>query len=236
MSITIHPQTKPDSYEIFSLGERAFTSINPVLFHTLPLSAASKEAISAARAQSFGANPSAHGFKAVDKATGKIVGAAQWVVHEDDEVLSKTVEEEVDGRLAVEMPERRVDCARAYYGMLSRGRRDVLGIKDGDGEEEQGAGEVKKLRKRVELVSLFVDPGYQRRGIARSLLAWGIGKAARLGLEMSLEATREGRRLYESVGFEVVKVEEFDARGFGVDIVDEIAFMVRPVGVKGGPQ
>jgi GNAT superfamily N-acetyltransferase len=217
MPIKIHPTTASDSYESFSTAERAFTAINPILFHTLPLSKTTKELISQSRAQSFGRNPNSHGFKAVDAESGALVGLAQWVVHEQEEILSKSVEEEVQGKLVPEVPERRVESSLAYYRMLGVGRREALGV------ERDGEGEVVKLRKRVELATLFVDPDFQGRGIARQLLAWGIGEAEKLGLEMSLEATKAGRRLYESVGFEAVKVERFDARPFGVDIVDEVA-------------
>ncbi|KAL5338134.1 acyl-CoA N-acyltransferase [Aspergillus crustosus] len=230
MSIGIQPITAVDGHTSFSVGERAFHAITPILFHTLPLSEESKARITQARVANFGKNPNTHGFKAVDTENGQLVGFALWIVYPEDDVLSLSVEEEARGKLGTEVPERRVECSLAYYAMIAGGKREALGV------EKDKKGEVVKLRKRVELGTLFVDPEYQRRGIARQLLKFGFEEAERLGLEMTLEATREGKRLYESLGFETVKVEQFDARPFGADIVDDITFMVRPVGAKKGLQ
>jgi GNAT superfamily N-acetyltransferase len=74
---------------------------------------------------------------------------------------------------------------------------------------------VVKLCRRVELETVFVHPAYRRRGVASALLEWEIDQAERLGLLVYLEATEEGRRVYERVGFEVVRGEWFDAGVFG---------------------
>lgn len=48
----------------------------------------------------------------------------------------------------------------------------------------------------------FVHPEHRRRGIARQLLSWGTAEADRLGLEMFIEATDDGKPCYEACGFE----------------------------------
>lgn len=53
-----------------------------------------------------------------------------------------------------------------------------------------------------ELEMLATEPGYTRRGIGKSLVAWGIQKAAEEGLPCYLDATAEGVALYKSLGFE----------------------------------
>lgn len=54
------------------------------------------------------------------------------------------------------------------------------------------------------ILDLGVDPEYQRRGIARLLLQWGLGRAAREGLPVHLSATPDGASLYSRLGFRSV--------------------------------
>ena len=48
---------------------------------------------------------------------------------------------------------------------------------------------------------LFVHPEHRRRGAARQLVEWGVHEADRLGLETFIEATDDGKPLYEACGF-----------------------------------
>ncbi|KAF3063148.1 hypothetical protein CFAM422_010498 [Trichoderma lentiforme] len=50
-----------------------------------------------------------------------------------------------------------------------------------------------------------VDPHYQRQGIGRALLTWGVEQATREGRDCYLMATPQGRPLYESFGFDIVR-------------------------------
>jgi GNAT superfamily N-acetyltransferase len=53
-----------------------------------------------------------------------------------------------------------------------------------------------------------VDPAYQRRGIARELVQWGIDAAQqRGGLEAITEASSMGRHVYGQMGFQADEVE-----------------------------
>lgn len=54
------------------------------------------------------------------------------------------------------------------------------------------------------ILDLGVDPKYQRRGIARLLLQWGLERAEREGLPVHLSATPDGASLYSSLGFRSV--------------------------------
>lgn len=48
-----------------------------------------------------------------------------------------------------------------------------------------------------------VDPVYQRKGIARELVQWGLDEARRRGgLEAITEASSMGRHVYEKMGFQ----------------------------------
>ncbi len=55
---------------------------------------------------------------------------------------------------------------------------------------------------RAYLLNVFVDPGYRRRGLARSLVELCLAEALRRSIRVvSLHASREGAPLYERLGF-----------------------------------
>ena len=56
--------------------------------------------------------------------------------------------------------------------------------------------------RRAHLMNVYTDPGYRRRGLARRLLTMLHREAETRGVtEITLDATEEGRRLYESMGY-----------------------------------
>lgn len=67
----------------------------------------------------------------------------------------------------------------------------------------------------VDLSILATVTEWQRRGVGRFGLQWGLEEADRLGVPVYLEATRDGIALYEKVGFVVVGPLEFDAAPYG---------------------
>lgn len=101
-------------------------------------------------------------------------------------------------------------------------------------------------RKRVKgsavlLDMCFTDPEYHRRGAGKMLVNWGVQRADEMGVKAFVEASPEGRRLYESCGFEMV--EEVGLKGDDVEkggreewkgyAVADWIFMERGVGGKG---
>lgn len=52
---------------------------------------------------------------------------------------------------------------------------------------------------------LCVHPVFQRQGIGKDLVRWGLRRAADLGLTVHLEASPEGLPLYRSLDFKIVE-------------------------------
>ena len=60
------------------------------------------------------------------------------------------------------------------------------------------------------LATLAVHPDYQRRGIGRKLVTWGVQQGEKEGVPVALEASLDGKRLYEKNGFQLVRTEYLD--------------------------
>jgi GNAT superfamily N-acetyltransferase len=52
--------------------------------------------------------------------------------------------------------------------------------------------------------SVAVDPSYQRKGIGKVLMQWGLDRAEKDGKDVCLSASVAGQSLYLKLGFEVV--------------------------------
>ncbi|RDW92729.1 GNAT family N-acetyltransferase [Aspergillus mulundensis] len=218
-SVEIQPFEKTDIREAVLLGQVAFAETNR-LAYTGPLSPSSIDAMVAQREASADTEPHVTTFKAVDVSTGKMVGLARWAIWETDQVVEKSVDEVVRDRLSAPVAERRDEVARAMWTLVQVGKREILGVGKIEGNEK-GI----KLRKRIELEALCVHPDYQGRGIAKRFLAWGVGEAEMLGLDVYLEATEAGRPVYEKTGFQAVRKEEFGLDGIGET---SLTFMILP--------
>jgi GNAT superfamily N-acetyltransferase len=157
----------------------------------------------------------AFSFKAVDTTTGEIVGVSRWTIFYQDEPVTKTIEEEARESMLPALPQVRTKALYAFRMCLERiGRKSVAlpPLKEGD-----DLNSVKMRSKRVYLDVLAVDPSYQGQGIGKALLQWGLDEADRLGLITFLEATREGRPLYDKYGFEPTTVDTLDLTPFGLE-------------------
>lgn len=51
---------------------------------------------------------------------------------------------------------------------------------------------------------MVVDPSYQHQGVGQALLQWGLDQADAQSLEVYLESSEDGLRLYEKNDFELV--------------------------------
>ena len=65
-----------------------------------------------------------------------------------------------------------------------------------------------QISERWYLDGLAVDPSYQRRGIGRKLMEWGLERSKEEDVPITLTGTPAGLRLYEKIGFKEVQVND----------------------------
>jgi GNAT superfamily N-acetyltransferase len=60
---------------------------------------------------------------------------------------------------------------------------------------------------------LSVDPAYQKRGIGKQLMRWGLERAVEENVSVGLESMPPGEKLYESCGLKMIReIEELKGR------------------------
>ncbi|KAF1983835.1 acyl-CoA N-acyltransferase [Aulographum hederae CBS 113979] len=147
-------------------------------------------------------------FKCVDTATGEIAGIAEWHFY-----LREQTDEELDKHLERPKPgdDSYRECDEVIYDWLKGERRKDMGN-----------------RAYIYLYILAIRPQYQRKGVGSALLEHGLQQVDEFGLESYLEASMQGKPLYERFGFRVVNEREFDMTVFGKEGTDRNATMLRP--------
>jgi len=228
MTITIAPLDIGDLRAAFGVTERALVLTTAVTYE-LPLTEESRMTIvqhrakkrqvaeaAVAKKRESGEEPTdeSFSFKAVDTTTGELVGVAHWRIHYRDEPVTTTIEQDALAYVVPALPQVRTKALIAFRCCLERiGRMSVALPSLKEGEDPNSA---KMLRKRVYLDILAVDPRYQGQGIGKALLQWGLDEADRLGMITFLEATNEGKPLYEKFGFEPTISETLELAPFGL--------------------
>lgn len=100
-----------------------------------------------------------------------------------------------------------VDCSREYF--LHGNQTTVLAI---DGEKAIGCASISYINimptfdhptgKRAHLMNVYTNKDYQRQGIGKKMVNMLIEEAREKGCtEISLDATEQGRFLYNQLGF-----------------------------------
>lgn len=84
-------------------------------------------------------------------------------------------------------------------------------------------------RKHWYLELIATKPEFQGKGAAGMLMRWGLEKADEEGVESYLEASPEGKPVYEHFGFVEQEELEIDLEGKGREEKYAEVFMVRPV-------
>ncbi|KAH6886975.1 acyl-CoA N-acyltransferase [Thelonectria olida] len=126
---------------------------------------------------------------AVDDEGGKIVGYSIWQRPVGDD-------EEEEEQQPTQMTLTGVD--QDAYAELHR----ILGEDERESFGDRGTKDI------WHLASIGVHPQYQKRGIGKILLNWGVQEASKQGKDCYLVATPTGVALYRAAGFENVRTME----------------------------
>ncbi len=90
-------------------------------------------------------------------------------------------------------------------------------------------------KKFVYMHILAIDPAYQRMGIGRRLLDWGLKIADDEGWEAYIDASPEGKGLYEKCGWQTINTIDLDVGKWGgPEEVSTCYDMWRPARGKSG--
>lgn len=152
MSFVIEPITESDGEEWARVYYAAFKTVLGYLFVAEPTDESYKK---------WGVDniktiqgPDTYAFKSVDTSTGQIVGIASW------EIFREPPSEEVLGAMLTEVGESAEVDSKRREGLL----KDVVLSRK----------EIMSKEPSILLRILMVRPEYQRRGIGKSLMQWGL--------------------------------------------------------------
>lgn len=132
-------------------------------------------------------DPSTHLLKVSDESTGTIIAAALWNVYTHDRTEEELVR---DSQFDWSPDTSSLDACLKYSRQLLDCRKRVIGGKP-----------------HCLLRWLETEAEYRKRGAATQLVTWGSKKADELGIPCYLEASDEGKPVYEKHGY--VEVGEF---------------------------
>ncbi|MCJ1392772.1 hypothetical protein MMC18_005643 [Xylographa bjoerkii] len=123
-------------------------------------------------------DPSSRWIKVIDIETGRLAGAACWHLYKSNPYAEPSEDECTwfppgpDREMANDLMEQFMTPRMTYMG-----------------------------KPHMFLEICFVHPDFRRRGAGRLLMDWGIAKVDEMGVESYIDATAEGKPLYEAYGF-----------------------------------
>ncbi|RFU81553.1 hypothetical protein TARUN_647 [Trichoderma arundinaceum] len=206
MPLEIVPATEADLLQSIAIEKRAYgpNKTSPVFFPGEGMSDEDRIAIMTRRRDE---EPACQWMKIVDtdleaKGENGMVAFTLWFIWSGD--------------LRPSFPERKwgagtnVEACDAFFGEMDR-----RWWKRFEG------------KPHVYLKLLHTDPVHQRRGAGSMCLRWGAAEADRLGLVSYLEASEEGRLLYEKHGYKEVDRITVDLSKWGTPIDATTYLMIR---------
>lgn len=158
--------------------------------------------------KAWSTNPNAKYLKAV-LPDGKIIGMAKWHLFLDP----ASTENPWDVDLP---PTANAALYHQFFGDLHAARVKWLGGK-----------------RHILMGVLAVDPDYQKMGVGRELLRWGLDLADEEQVETWIDASAAGHPLYKQLGWVDVGKVDIDLGPWGLEPkVRSIASMIRPPKAK----
>ncbi|KAJ4296754.1 hypothetical protein N0V90_006802 [Kalmusia sp. IMI 367209] len=236
MPLVLRPITENDTLSWTRIRTLAYYGPLHVLTHTKPISESSIRRVSEDRKQEVG-RPDVWPWKVVDTDLppgvddprdngGQTIAIAVWRAHNLPR-RTQASDELGDGGEGLDSgwgkqrdpfvpPELRLDLLTAVLEPLHAAQHDIMGAE----------------APYLELDNLATHPEHQRRGAGRILLDWGVRKANEEGWRTYLDATPAGLKVYERIGFKLVKEVTFDRGKWGGEGEDWWGCMVKEPGAR----
>ncbi|KAF2651746.1 hypothetical protein K491DRAFT_665038 [Lophiostoma macrostomum CBS 122681] len=137
--------------------------------------------------------------------------------------------------------------AYAKWEIYAHGRPDLEALREGRERREKASKEFDvdaygalreaahecfcrcnaEMGRRGHIPLLATSEKHRRLGAASLLVQWGIEKSEAMGLPCYLQASEQGRRLYQHYGFEIVSSVEFELERYGLQGVERMTAMLR---------
>jgi len=188
-----HLTSKDDLPGYMAVAGKAFRGWRPMSLMNPPSSTISAEESRAFALEIFSetwsSDPTAH-FLVAKLPSGEIIGGAKW-----NFFLTPEPQFPWPKRYG---PTANAEMEKWYFEQLDKKRNEAM-----------------KGKKHVLMATLVVNPEYQRCGVGKALLEWGLKKCDEEGLECWIDATEEGKGLYLKHGWEEVGKLEIDLQRWG---------------------
>ncbi|KAL0931781.1 GNAT family [Colletotrichum truncatum] len=131
------------------------------------------------------ADPTSTWLKVVDDETGELVAGGRWSLYKKEKPNPYTGQQRVEALWFPDGEPRRIAS-----GLMN----DFLGTAVRNAN-----------RPHAYLNFLFTVPEHRRRGAASLIMDWGVERAGQQGLDVYIEATENGKPLYEKYGLEALE-------------------------------
>ncbi|KAE9364463.1 hypothetical protein N431DRAFT_489024 [Stipitochalara longipes BDJ] len=218
LDFTIAPVTsESDFLPLAIVEEAAFVGPQETLFFGTP-GPHTPSIVASRQTNVFRTDPTALYFKA-SLPSGQIIGMAKWN-------LFKSAGPHFPWPTSGFASDANLELLDWFFGSLDEKRNAFM-------DQREGV----KERGYLYMAILGVDPKFQRMGVGKKLLEWGLEKADREGIECWIEASPAGKPLYEKfgwreVGFTDVELKKWGWKGEDEDEVTRTVSMFRGVSGK----
>jgi GNAT superfamily N-acetyltransferase len=217
-SFEVQPCTEADIPRVFEIISLAFANDHEYMDAIFPAHGTpeGRRAGSERMLQIFQGDPYGNFTKVIDKDTGKIAGAAKWNLYKNGEVPPQPA---IGGDYWDSEDDK--EFAQALFHNFFAMRQKVIQETNGNlvGMSTAGSTSPSVSLTNLALEMMMVDPAYQRMGVGRLLVRWGLAKADELGVEVSYTL------FPDSISADIVRLS-LKARSEVADYMRQRALMV----------